>query len=641
MRSSVFLLSLVTLFAASPVLGRPLSLSERGVIMPDVDLRAHFPPPPPQAFANGGLGLHRLVRVGEVITYDPSNGATTARTTVELVAGPGGFRSLLLLIGEGLLAESVTDGVNDVPYDVFPSGNYQYIQPSLPQAAAEGEAVTLVFEYAGTLVCPNVFGASCDLGGERFDFVFVGSLFAFLYDTEDFGTSPYYERTLKITVPNSSDVYVSGNELSRVENKMSTTVDYIVPVRQDVAAYVGIFGQLATREVPGTSIPTRIIHLQDQPAWVDEMVGWTQSIVDFLDAQAGLPFPYPLLNVVKLPVDANFPGTAGPAMTLLSEVYGENADARYFEETLAHETSHVWWAVLTTDYNYNTRLLSEGLATFSQIDYTGTRIRTELDRDIYLGRRYTEMESVDLYTIPFDTLPPVVPAPGVDPAVGQFYTEWAYLKGAALLDLLRVSIGDEVFARGLRDYAAACADLPCLTSDFQAAMTVAAGEDLAWFFDQYIYANAAPRISIAFGDVDGGVSVTLSQFGQYTNQLELWLELEDGTIQKERVRLEEETTTYEFTTPQKVVRVSPNPRYEAVIRFVSVTENDIDFDRDLDGSDLVRCAYQVGRTAFLEGIGEGVTTGDVAFESRCDLDKNGAGDQADYDRLLAAFPEVF
>jgi hypothetical protein len=609
--------------------------------MPDADFRARFPAPPPRAFADGNLGVHKLQSIDEVIDYDPSTGAARAQATVTLTAGPGGLSSVLLLIDEGLLVESVTDGANSIPFEEFPGGGYRYVQPTLSPAAVEGGVVTFVFRYAGTLLCPAVSeSASCDFGGQRFDFAFVGTLFAFLYDTTDFGSTPYYERNLTLSVPSSTGVYMSANELSRTDDGTTKTINYTVPVRQDVSAYVAVFGDLSERPVTGASIPARIVHLTHEPAWVDDMVGWSERIIGFLDEQAGQTFPYPLLNVVKLPVNARFPGTAGPAMTLLSEVYGENADARYFEETLAHETSHVWWAVLTTDYNYNTRLLSEGLATFSQIDYTGAYLRPEIERETYLGRRYNEMESFNLYGEPFEDLPPVVPAPGVEIDPGQFYTEWAYLKGAALLELLRVSIGDQIFAEGLRDYAAACVNLPCLSSDFQAAMTAAAGSDLAWFFDQYIYSNAAPRIEIRFGEISGGVSITLAQEQPWVNELELWLELEDGSIQKERLRLETLELTSEITTPKKVVRIAPNPRYDALIRFSSEKDIDVDFDAELDGSDLVRCAYQVGRTAFHEGVGEGVTNGNVSWESRCDFDKNAVGEQADLDVLLARFPEV-
>src|SRR5688572_29012287 len=234
---------------------------------------------------------------------------------------------------------------------------------------------------------------------------------------------------------------------------------------------MAVFGDLVARDVPGTSIPTRVIHLASDGDWIDRIAEWAADIVAYLDRQAGRSFPFPRLTLVKLPDSARFPGTAGHATSLLAEYYGDNGE-RYFEETFAHETSHCWWGVLAVEQAANTRFLTEGLATFTQIDYTGAVILGGADRDRYLGRRYREMELISLYSTPFGGLPAVVPPPGEGP--GAAYTEWAYLKGASVLELLRVTIGDEAFARALADYAGSCVNVPCTTEDFLSAMSASA-----------------------------------------------------------------------------------------------------------------------------------------------------------------------
>lgn len=639
-----FLPAFALIFTSAEVSARPPTRS-LGVRLPgseDRSILEKLRRTPPIFPANGQLGNQTLELIEESINFDPATGVATTTVSVTVTAGPGGFRGVLLLVDEGLLAERAYDASGDLPYqeDVF--FGTRYVQIDLPVPVPQGEQTTLHVEYAGTLICPAQGGyASCDYGPDRLPFANNASLFAAVYDPIIYDTTAYYRRLLHLTVPAGTAAYVSANEVSRDVGMESTTINYEVPICHDLGAFIGVFGELSEREVTGASIPARVVHVSGETEWLDDFDTWTKKIVAFLDEQAGQPFPYPMLNVVKLPERARFPGTAGPAMTLLSEVYGLGSDGdRYFEETLAHEASHIWWAVLTTDENTNTRFLSEGLATFSQIEYTGLNIRTDLDHDTYLGRRYNEMENIQKYSINFEDLPPVQPPPGSTPDTNGVYTEWAYLKGATILDFLRISISDEKFAAGLRRYAEGCGQTPCTTDDFEVLMGEEAGEDLGWFFDQYVRGNTNVELAIDFVATDSGADVTLEQAERVTNNLELWLVLEDGNIEKARVRFDALTETYSLPATGKVVAVRPNPRYEAMIEFHSANDLDVDFDGELDGADLVRCAFQVGKQAIGTDLDEGVTVASVRFESRCDPTRDGVIDEFDLEVLTDRFPEV-
>jgi hypothetical protein len=623
---------LLSLFWAPAASARPT------IIMPDVETRPRIDhlDLPGIAFLDGNLGSHELELIEERVFIDPLRGTVSATVSVTLTAGPGGLSALLMLIDAGLLVDRVYDDNGDLPYDQLAQDGYRYVQPSLQPPAAQGTQVTLHFSYAGTLICPSDGRfASCDFGGARLDFAFAGTAFPIFYDPFDYSSTAYYERRISISVPSGQNVYVTADEISRDDDGTTLTVDWRIPVRQDFAAYLALFGDLAEREVPGTSVPARVIHLASDSDWIDQIAGWTPDIVAFLDGQAGRTFPFPRLTLVKLPDSARFPGTAGHATSLLAEFYGESSE-RYFEETFAHETSHVWWGVLAVEQATNTRFLTEGMATFSQIDYSSKVIFAGADRDRYLGRRYNEMKVLSRYATPFGSLPPVVPPAG-DPGPGAAYTEWAYLKGASTLELLRVSIGEEAFAAGLAAYAGSCVNVPCTTQDFQDAMSGAAGQDLSWFFDAYVYASTEPSVTIDF-DQD---TIRLAQAGVGYGSYELWLELEDGTRAKQRVNVEgAEAIVPVEGAAARVLRVRPNPRLEPLIRFASSHELDVDFDGELDGADLVRCAHQVGGEALLPAIGEGVFTGNVDFEARCDQVVNGRIDPSDLDVLLSRFPEV-
>ncbi len=641
MRSSIIYQVALAAAVASPALARPAE--------PDFSwLQPHIPTPPRSwegvAFLDGQLGAHTLESIDEQIFFDPSTGTVSATITAQLIAGPGGFASLIALLDQGLVFERAWNDQGDLFMQAVVQQGFSYAQVSWPGGAAEGTALTINLSYAGVLACPSQGGfSSCDWGGQRLDFITAGSAFVSLYDPIDNASTPYYQRNLTLSIPSGNDVVVSAEELSRTDDGSTLTSAHSIPVRHELSSYVAVFGELVRRPVPGLSIPAQVVHLANDSTWSDEIIDWTATIVDFLDEQAGAPLPYPLLNMVKLPASARFPGTAGHSMSLLNHYYGDSS-ARYFEETFAHETSHIWWAVLTTDERVNTRFVSEGLATFTQIDYAATRMFPQLDRDAYLGARYNEIKNTFLYVTPFDRLPPVVPPAGVN-APANTYQQWAYLKGAAVLELLRVSIGEDIFSQGLRAYVQACLNAPCDAEDFQAAFEGFAG-DLSWFFGQYVYSSETPAIRIGFEqrEAAGGfeLTITLSPDDGLTNDVELLIDLDNGERRRARVRVEGALGSETLNIPARALRVRPNPRMEPLIHFYTASEEDVDFDGQLDGADLIHCARLVGLPAFdpQQRISDGILTGNLEFDARCDRDGNGLIELEDLNQKRASFPQV-
>ncbi|WP_369015291.1 M1 family aminopeptidase [Leclercia adecarboxylata] len=62
-----------------------------------------------------------------------------------------------------------------------------------------------------------------------------------------------------------------------------------------------------------------------------------------------------------------------------------------------------------------------------------------------------------------------------------------YQKGAYVLHLLRVEMGEAAFWRGIHDYTQANDGRSVVTVDFQRAMEAAAGRSLQPFFAQWVY----------------------------------------------------------------------------------------------------------------------------------------------------------
>jgi aminopeptidase N len=79
-----------------------------------------------------------------------------------------------------------------------------------------------------------------------------------------------------------------------------------------------------------------------------------------------------------------------------------------------------------------------------------------------------------------------------------------YQKGAWVLHMLRSSLGDEVFFRGIRDYYHAHEDRTANTEDLRAALEKASGKDLKDFFQRWVYGVGHPKYNVSIEFVPQG-----------------------------------------------------------------------------------------------------------------------------------------
>ncbi len=67
-----------------------------------------------------------------------------------------------------------------------------------------------------------------------------------------------------------------------------------------------------------------------------------------------------------------------------------------------------------------------------------------------------------------------------------------------MLHMLRSSLGDEVFFRGIRNYYEAHKNSVATTEDLRAALEKASGKDLDWFFTRWVYDSGHPQYELTW-----------------------------------------------------------------------------------------------------------------------------------------------
>jgi len=178
------------------------------------------------------------------------------------------------------------------------------------------------------------------------------------------------------------------------------------------------------------------------------------------------------------------------------------------ESVVAHEIAHQWFGDSVTESTWADLWLSEGFATY----FAGLFIEKEDGEEAF--RAYMHDAAQKYFTYEKQRAAPIHDTETQD--LMKLLNENNYEKGAWVLHMLRMRLGDEAFFKGLRDYYAAHKEGNATTEDLRAALEKASGKPLKEFFARWIYDSGHPVYewsSQALEQRDGSnlVTITLRQ----------------------------------------------------------------------------------------------------------------------------------
>ena len=197
------------------------------------------------------------------------------------------------------------------------------------------------------------------------------------------------------------------------------------------------------------------------------------------------PYPFAKFDIVE-----NFfsSGLAMPGLTLMGPGVIARGEDALSPGYLDHEIVHSWWgnyvfarpgsgnwaeALTTYCANYYLRERNEGLAAaraWRRRTLQRYAVRVKSDREIPLVAYDTKHE-------------------GVESAVG-------YGKGAMVFHMLRRQVGEETFWETLRAVVKRFGGRQATWADFRRLFEAASGQDLSWFFDQWVSRPGAPVLAL-------------------------------------------------------------------------------------------------------------------------------------------------
>ena len=270
----------------------------------------------------------------------------------------------------------------------------------------------------------------------------------------------------------------------------------------------------------------------------------TPEMVAYFNELIGIPYPYEKLDQIIID---DFMWGGMENITLIHQssrtMHTDRARPDHSSDGLvAHEIAHQWFGNMLTTRNWANAWLNEGFATFL------TYVWQEYDKgrdDAEYSRRWM-MSSVRWA----DKSNP-------RPMVQYYYVSDMdlfdsniYAKGALVLNMLRQLLGYDAFWRVVRNYAKEYQHKNVESQDLKRIFEDITGQNLEWFFDQWVYTAGLPELEIKYkyNRRNEHVKLTIKQTQNIQNsslfRLPITVLIDNGEIIRQNLWIEDEESTF-------------------------------------------------------------------------------------------------
>lgn len=199
------------------------------------------------------------------------------------------------------------------------------------------------------------------------------------------------------------------------------------------------------------------------------------------------------------------------------------------ESLTAHELGHQWWGDLVTCKTWQDIWLNEGFASYSEALWEERKPGSGGHSALIAWMNVLRPSAFD------DSV--YVPEADLDNVGRIFSTNFTYRKAAWVLHQLRHVVGDETFFDIIAEYRSRFAFDAADTADFIEVCSDVHGEDLQWFFDQWVFGIGVPSYSVGWEADQVGelnfVKLTLRQtqsddYGLYRMPIDIEITTTEG-----------------------------------------------------------------------------------------------------------------
>lgn len=409
-------------------------------------------------------------------SVNPATQTIQALATLQFTPVDNTVQTITLDLNDALKVSRVTDDKNQALNTT--RGPENTIRISFPEPLAKSQPATIKIGYDGRLAGQEespVFGIR--FAAIRGDFTYL------LYPSRWFPINDYtadrYLGEFTLVVPAGYRVVGGGLEtFDNHANGVAWTVKYAQP---------GFGGSLAIVKGDPAKIQSQgantSIYFRESAEMAKAYGEETGKILSYFAGIFGAP-PTSSLTLVETEKGAPA-GYAAPGLIFLSPgTIGKSVNSR----GLANQIARQWWGISTSAATRNHLWITNGGARYAELLYVeqvgGQGVFEQEIRDAY-----TEALTVDQ--------PPLIQSARLEDYSPEF---WALTggKGAAVYNMLRSVLGDEKFFGVLKAFLSEYANKSANTENFRKATEATGGQDLGYFFIEWIESSGAPEFKLDY-----------------------------------------------------------------------------------------------------------------------------------------------
>jgi aminopeptidase N len=297
-----------------------------------------------------------------------------------------------------------------------------------------------------------------------------------------------------LTVP-TTWITISNGQLLEIQDEPDGTKTWRWQETEPLSTYLisVVAGDFVEQVESWHGVPVRYVIPRGQESTIDSTFAHTRDMLELFSRRLGVPYPWQ--QYAQTSVDdfvaggmENTSATTLSTSDLINPVLAP--EERTGDDTVtSHELAHQWFGDLVTCKDWANLWLNEGFATFFEHFWTEQHYGADDAAYEYWREESQWFGQARLYPVP------IVNRKFEDSVeyAGNIYT-----KAGWVLKMLRETLGDEDFFRGLHHYLDVNRGQNVVTADLQKAIEQATSVSVDKFFHQWVYRAGAPEFDVSY-----------------------------------------------------------------------------------------------------------------------------------------------
>lgn len=353
------------------------------------------------------------------------------------------------------------------------------VRLNFSEGLPKDKPVTLTFSYDGKLTGQE----ESPVYGIKFASIQKDHAFL-LYPARWFPIADYtvnrFTADLRITVPDGYRVIASGTEGAPDRKAGKITYTFSMKSPSFPGSIAVVQGEPARVPSQGVTTSLYLREAKDMATAYGEEFG---KVMTYLTTVYGMP---PVANLTVVETEAGTPnGYSAPGIVFLSpKAIGKQVNPRL----IANQVARQWWGALVSPATRNHMWLTNGAARYSELMY--------IEQANGAGALESEVRDTFIEALTLDTIP-VSQSGRLEDYSPEYWAATAG-KGAAVLHMLRFTVGDDNFRNGLKKFLSDNAWKSVTTQDLQRVMEEVSNQKLDYFFLQWIESSGAPEFKLDY-----------------------------------------------------------------------------------------------------------------------------------------------